>query len=99
MGNRFSDFERLSVDDPFLELKIDSESKSKERDGAAFYSYLKEITTSTSTDTLYLSDILLGHSDKVAAADAFYNVLHLATKGVLRVDQNESYGDILLNLR
>ncbi|KAJ3313116.1 Kinesin-like protein kif22 [Boothiomyces sp. JEL0838] len=71
-GYRYSDVDQLKLDEPQLEL-LDKEFKAKDRDSTAFYLYLKEIMTTTATSTLYLSDILLEHSDKVAASDAFYN--------------------------
>lgn len=64
----------------------------------AFLRYTQSIMFEAGTKYVYLFDLLQEHANRNTAAQAFFNVLMLCNKGVVKVAQEEPYGDVQIKL-
>ncbi|KAL2920241.1 hypothetical protein HK105_200309 [Polyrhizophydium stewartii] len=71
---------------------------SSSREAAAFLGYIRSIMSQARTDTVNLFDILEHVHSRAVASQAFFNVLDLATKALVRVQQDEPHGDVQIRL-
>lgn len=75
------------------------QTTSVDRDAIEFLDYVKDIMTDAGTDYVYFDDIVPKEtSRKATAANAFYNVLVLATRDLVKPVQEVAFGEICIEV-
>ncbi|KAJ3048798.1 hypothetical protein HK097_010197 [Rhizophlyctis rosea] len=88
-----------NIDDENPFKDPESASASMEREMSAFLAYVKDIASGAGTDSVQFFDLIPPHtSSRKVATGAFYHLLALSSRNVLRPTQEEPYGDIRITV-
>ncbi|GAA5909751.1 uncharacterized protein JCM6883_004625 [Sporobolomyces salmoneus] len=99
---------RLSRASPILSAQVAAQDLATlEQEAQKFLSYIRRVSSTLPTPSppqerppLKFSDLVpVGEATRSTAAQALYHTLSLAMKGVLKVRQEEAYGEIELRVR